>query len=157
MPACCRVTYKNPFATNIRGAFVLGIISMVFHLIFCVIWSIMIGILPMKGYDAYIGYGGVAAGIVYSLISAVLIYGARARNQTAILVWICFAILECIGLFITTIAACLAIGSEFDEKNDEENDENESIIFIIFILLTIGIIIFEILTIIVAFLARKEI
>ena len=155
MPACCRATYKNPFATNIRGAFVLGIISMAFHLIFCVIWSIMIGILPMKGYDAYIGYGGVAAGIVYSLISAVLIYGARARNQTAILVWICFAILECIGLFITTIAVCLAMGSKFDEN--DEIDENDSMIFIIFIILTIGIMIFEISNIIVAFLARKEI
>ena len=104
----------------------------------------------MTGCDAYIGYGGVAIGIVYSLISAILIYGARARNQTAIFVWICFAILECIGLFITTI--CLAIGSEFDE-----NDENDSTIFIIFILLAIGIIIFEISTIIVALFARKEI
>mgnify|MGYP007025547856 FL=1 len=107
----------------------------------------------MKGYDAYIGYGGVAIGIVYSLISAILIYGARARNQTAIFVWICFAILECIGLFITTI--CFAIGSEFDEN--DENDENDYTIFIIFILLAIGIIIFEISTIIVALFARKEI
>ena len=110
----------------------------------------MTGISYTKGYGAYIGYGGIAIGIVYSLVSAVLIYGARARNQTAILVWICFAILECIGLFIT--AVCLAMGSEFDE-----NDENESMIFIIFIILTIGIIIFEISTIIVALFARKEI
>ena len=110
----------------------------------------MTGISYTKGYGAYIEYGGVAIGIVYSLVSAVLIYGARARNQTAILVWICFAILECIGLFIT--AVCLAMGSEFDE-----NDENESMIFIIFIILTIGIIIFEISTIIVALFARKEI
>ena len=109
----------------------------------------------MKGYDAYIGYGGVAIGIVYSLISAILIYGARARNQTAIFVWICFAILECIGLFITTITVCLAMGSEFDEN--DENDENDYTIFIIFILLAIGIIIFEISTIIVALFARKEI
>ena len=154
MSPCCRATYKNPFATNIRAAFVLGIIGMVFHLIFCVIWSIMTGISYTKGYGAYIGYGGIAIGIVYSLVSAVLIYGARARNQTAILVWICFAILECIGLFIT--AVCLAMGSEFDEN--DENDENEStMIFIMFIILTIGIIIFEISTIIVALFARKEI
>ena len=112
----------------------------------------MTGISHTKGYGSYIGYGGVAIGIVYSLISAILIYGARARNRIAIFIWICFAILECIGLFITTIAVCLAFGSEFDE-----NDENESMIFIIFIVLTIGIIIFEISTIIVAFLARKEI
>ena len=112
----------------------------------------MTGISHRKGCDAYIEYGGVAIGIVYSLISAILIYGARARNQTAIFVWICFAILECIGLFITTIVVCLAIGSEFDE-----NDENDSTIFIIFILLAIGIIIFEISTIIVALFARKEI
>ena len=155
MPAYCRATYKNPFATNIRGAFVLGIIGMVFHLIFCVIWSIMTAISHPKGYGAYIGYGGVAIGIVYSLISAILIYGARARNQTAILVWICFAILECIGLFIFTIAVCVGFGIDFDEN--DENDENGSMIFIIFILLTIGIIIFEILTIIVALFARKEI
>ena len=115
----------------------------------------MTGISYTKGYGAYIGYGGIAIGIVYSLVSAVLIYGARARNQTAILVWICFAILECIGLFITAMAVCFAFGSEFDEN--DENDENESMIFIIFILLTIGIIIFEILTIIVALFARKEI
>ena len=115
----------------------------------------MTGISPTKGYGAYVEYGGVAIGIVYSLVSAVLIYGARARNQTAILVWICFAILECIGLFITTIAVCLAMGGAFDEN--DEIGENESTIFIIFILLTIGIIIFEISTIIVAFLARKEI
>ena len=152
MPPCCRATYKNPFATSIRAAFVLGIIGMVFHLIFCVIWSIMTGISHTKGYGSYIGYGGVAIGIVYSLISAILIYGARARNRTAIFVWICFAILECIGLFITTIAVCLAIGSEFDK-----NDENESMVFIIFIVLTIGIMIFEISTIIVALFARKEI
>ena len=113
----------------------------------------MTGISHRKGCDAYIEYGGVAIGIVYSLISAILIYGARARNQTAIFVWICFAILECIGLFITTI--CLAIGSEFDEN--DENDENDYTIFIIFILLAIGIIIFEISTIIVALFARKEI
>jgi hypothetical protein len=115
----------------------------------------MTGISHTKGYGAYIEYGGVAIGIVYSLISAILIYGARARNRTAILVWICFAILECIGLVITTITVCLSFGSEFD-KNDE-NDENESVLFIIFILLTIGIIIFEISTIIVALFARKEI
>ena len=127
---------------------------------FCDQWSISFSLkgfyqIPLTWSKYYIGYGGVAIGIVYSLISAILIYGARARNRTAIFVWICFAILECIGLFITTIAVCLAIGSEFDENN--ENDENESMIFIIFIVLTIGILIFEISTIIVALFARKEI
>ena len=115
----------------------------------------MTGISHTKGYGSYIEYGGVAIGIVYSLISAILIYGARACNRTAIFVWICFAILECIGLFITTIAVCLAVGSEFDEN--DENNENDSMIFIIFIVLTIGIMIFEISTIIVALFARKEI
>ena len=155
MPPCCRATYKNPFATNIRAAFVLGIIGMVFHLIFCGTWSIPI----MTGIStSWVGYGGVAIGIVYTLISAILIYGARARNRTAILVWICFAILECIGLVITTIAVCLSFGSEFDENDENyENDDNESVLFIIFILFTIGIIIFEISTIIVALFARKEI
>ena len=102
----------------------------------------------MNGYGGYIGYGGIAIGIVYSLVSAILIYGARACNRKAILVWICFAILECIGLVITTISVCLASDSEFDEK---------PIFFIIFVILTIGIVIFEISTITVALLARKEI
>ena len=80
-----------------------------------------------------------------------MIYGACARYQTAILVKIIFAILEFIGLVIVTIYVILAIAS------NSEFDGNEPILVIIFFILTIGIVIFEISTIIVDFLARKEI
>ena len=62
-----------------------------------------------------------------------------------------FAILECIGLVIVTIYVILAIAS------DSEFDGNEPILVIVFFILTIEIVIFEISTIIVAFLVRKEI
>ena len=37
------------------------------------------------------------------MLSAILVYGAHARNHTAILIWIIISILHCVGAVISAI------------------------------------------------------
>ena len=91
-------------ATNVQTAFILGIIGIVFHLIFVgILAGILIGI-PTT--TRILWYGGITVGIVYALISAILVYGAYARNRAVILIWIIFAILECVGAVLILIIIC---------------------------------------------------
>jgi len=77
MPCCC--------ATNVKAAFVWGIIFVIFSLLSCI------------GTDADGGcLSHIIVGIVLALINGILVYGAHARNTTAILVWIILAIIECV-------------------------------------------------------------
>ena len=97
-------------------------------------------------------YGGIALGIVGALLSAILVYGAHARNHTAILIWMIFAILQCIGTVIVAIYfAIFFVGANKKLTGDA------LIICIVLIIYIVVIILFEICTIIVAQNARKEI
>ena len=136
-------------ATNVQAAFILGIIGMVFHLILIgilagIMSEILTGILT-----GILWYGGITVGIVYALISAILVYGAYARNRAAILIWIIFAILECIGALLILII--------ISHLGDSEFHGNKTNFVLSFILLTVGIMIFESCSISVAKKARKEI
>ena len=95
-------------ATNVQTAFILGIIGIVFHLIFVgILAGILIGISTTTRIPTRIlWYGGITVGIFYALISAILVYGAYARNRAVILIWIIFAILECVGAVLILIIIC---------------------------------------------------
>ena len=97
-------------------------------------------------------YLGIAVGIVGALLSAILVYGAHARNHTAILIWMVFAILQCIGAVIAGIYfTILVVGANKELRGDE------LIIFIVLIIYIFVVILFQIWTIFVATKARKEI
>ena len=97
-------------------------------------------------------YVGIAVGIVGALVSAILVYGAHARNHTAILIWMIFAILQCIGAVSAGIYfTILVFGANKKLMGDE------LIISIVLIIYIVVVILFQIWTIIVAMKARKEI
>ena len=85
MCCCC--------ATNIKAAFVLGIILAVLSFLGC----------------AGKMQGVIASGIISGLIHCILVFGAHKRNSTAILVWMVLAILSCIGLAIMAILGIIGI------------------------------------------------
>merc|ERR1719192_2001357 len=88
MPCCC--------ATNVKAAFVLGIILVIFSLLSCF------------GTDEEGGYN-IISGIVFALINGILVYGAHARNSTAILVWMILAIIECVFYAIIAVIVIIAV------------------------------------------------
>ena len=85
MPCCC--------ATNVKAAFVLGIVLAVLSFLGC----------------AGKMQGVIAGGIMSGLIHCILVFGAHKRNSTAILVWMVLAILSCIGLAIMAILGIIGI------------------------------------------------
>ena len=85
MCCCC--------ATNIKAAFVLGIVLAVLSFLGC----------------AGKMQGVIAGGIMSGLIHCILVFGAHTRNSTAILVWMVLAILSCIGLAIMAILGIIGI------------------------------------------------
>ena len=121
MPCCC--------ATNVKAAFVLGIVLAVLSLIGC-----------------GNGSNGIINGIIGVIIHCILIFGAHTRNSTAILVWMVLAILSCIGYVILVVLGVIAIA--------DAGAAGAGVVFIVFM---VGIILFQIWTIIVAKNARKEI
>ena len=125
MPCCC--------ATNVKAAFVLGIVLAVLSLIGC-----------------GNGSNGIINGIIGVIIHCVLIFGAHTRNSTAILVWMVLAILSSIGYAILAVLGVIAIA----HAGAAVAAGGVAVVFIIFM---IGIILFQIWTIIVAKNARKEI
>jgi len=125
MPCCC--------ATNVKAAFVLGIVLAVLSLIGC-----------------GNGLNGIINGIIGVIIHCVLIFGAHTRNSTAILVWMVLAILSCIGYAILVVLGVIVLG---DFRAGAGGDG----LGVVFIPVMIGIILFQIWTIIVAKNARKEI
>ena len=139
MPCCC--------ATNVKAAFVLGIDL-----------AVLSGLSCFKG-----GEGAIAKGIIGVVIHCILIFGAHTRNSTAILVWMSLAILDCIGLAIMAILGIIGIleigekGFEFVQVLPGQSKGVAVGYAVIFVVFCIGIILFEIWTIIVAKNARKEI
>ena len=140
MPCCC----KN----YVEASFVLGIVLAVVSLLNC--------------------YKDPIHGIVGALISGILIFGAKMRNPTAILVWMVFAIIEVVWLIVVAVMATIAaidpdrissaISSHLRESNlrDQINTHIGSVMTILVIFI-VPIIIFEIWTIFVAKKAREEI
>ena len=128
MPCCC--------ATNVKAAFILGIVLAVLSLIGC-------------GNGSY----GIINGIIGVIINCILIFGAHTRNSTAILVWMVLAILSCIGYAILTVLGVVGIAHA-----GAAGAGGEAVGFVaIIVVFMIGIILFQIWTIIVAKNARKEI
>merc|ERR1712223_663511 len=85
MPCCCK--------DNVQACFVLGIVSGVLSLLLC-----------LDGYKSHIIYG-----IFGTLVSGILIFGAKQRNPTAILVWMVFTIIGVIGLIVLSLLAIFAV------------------------------------------------
>ena len=136
MPCCC--------ATYVKAAFVLGIVLAVLSLIGC-----------------GNGSNGIINAIIGVIIHCVLIFGAHTRNSTAILVWMVLAVLSCIGYAILTILGVVAIArlnalsNAYASAAGAAGDAVAGVV--VFIVIMIGIILFQIWTIIVAKNARKEI
>jgi len=128
MPCCC--------ATYVKAAFVLGIVLAILSLVGC-----------------GNGSNGIINAIISVIIHCVLIFGAHTRNSTAILVWMVLAILSCIAYAILTILGVLVIAHA--GAAGAGGDAVAGIV--VFIVIMIGIILFQIWTIIVAKNARKEI
>ena len=120
-------------ATNVQTAFVLGIVLAVLSLIGC-----------------GNGSNGIIKGIIDVIIHCILIFGAHTRNSTAILVWMVLAILSCIGYVILVVLGVIAIA-------DAGAAGAAAAGVVVFIVFMVGIILFQIWTIIVAKNARKEI
>ena len=128
MPCCC--------ATNVKAAFVLGIILAALSFIGC-----------------FNGRDGIINGIIAAIIHCILIFGAHTRNRTAILVWMVLTILSCIGYAILAVLGVIGIvhAGESGAGGDAVS------VLVVFIVYMVGIILFQIWTIIVAKNARKEI
>ena len=154
MPCCC--------ATNVKAAFVLGIVLAVLSALSCFNIEVSLGKLYLyfdKG-QGEMADGMIANGIIGALIHCILIFGAHTRNKTAILVWMILAILACIGVAIIAILGVVALGgvSALAGAHAGAAAAGQVAVFaIVFIAFMIGIILFQIWTIIVAKNARKEI
>ena len=129
MPCCC--------ATNVKAAFVLGIVLAVLSLIGC-----------------FNGRDGIINGIIAAIIHCILIFGAHTRNRTAILVWMVLTILSCIGYAILAVFGVIAIAGHAGAAGAAGETLGVVIVFIVFM---IGIILFQIWTIVIAKNARREI
>ena len=138
MPCCCQ--------TNLQATFVIGIISLV------------LGCLAFI-FNNYAGGIGIVVGICY-------IVGAKLPNSSAILVGMIFACINCIGMIINAIILIVGGGivattstADFKSNGADLNTVKASglAIVIVGVLYTVGVIIFQIWTIIVANKARKEI
>ena len=150
MPCCC--------ATNVKAALVLGIVLAVLSaLVSCFNIEVSLGWLYIY---LHRGQGALAIGMISALIHCILIFGAHTRNKTAILVWMILAILACIGVAIIAILGVVALGgvSALAGAHAGAAAAGQVAVFaIVFIAFMIGIILFQIWTIIVAKNARKEI
>ena len=145
MPCCC--------ATYVQAAKVIGIIFVVLNLLLVVAQL-------ATGYgdndDKYIT---IVSGIVGALISGILVYGAQTRNRTAILIWMILTIIESIGdvIIATYDVSKFAKGhAKFNGIKIENRYEGNAMI-VILILTYVGLILFNIWTLIVAKNARREI
>ena len=121
----------------VQAAFVLGIVLAGLNLLTC--------------FNKGNGAEEVLSGIYGALISGILIFGAKMRNPTAILVWIALAIINVVGLIVWTVSAIIALIAITDHVT-------LAMVFpFIFIIFLGAMIMFEIWTIIVAKKARDEI
>ena len=132
---CCSKDY-------VQASFVLGIVLAVLSLLTC-----------FGG-----GRGTIIHGIFWALISGILIFGAKMRNPTAILVWMVFAIIEVVWLIVVAVMAIIAAIAVSGVASQHNLNAGGSIaIYIVFIIFVGALILFKIWTIIVAKKAREEI
>ena len=127
-PCCCE--------SNVKAAFVLGIIFIVLCILNCF----------NQNEDGEYLYN-IIGGIVGALINGLLVYGAHTRNSTAILVWMVLAIIECICLCVITVLFVIAVAYAGVLHW----------IVILVVAIYAGTILFTIWTIVVAKNARREI
>ena len=96
--------------------------------------------------------GTIINGILSGLIHCILILGTHTRNSIAILVWMVWAIISCIGNAIIVVMAIIEIA-----QTSAGAGVNAIAVSVVPVVFFIGIIIFEIWTIIVAKKARMEV
>ena len=127
MPCCC--------ATNVKAAFVLGIVLAV-----------------LSGLSCFNKVArAIANGIIGAVIHCILIFGAHTRNSTAMLIWMVLAILSCIGyaifatLGIAAIAGAGAVGAAVAEDAagaasvaGAAGQEAVSVVAVVFVIFMIG-------------------
>ena len=111
------------------------------------------------------GKYGIIYGLIGAIIDCVLVFGAHTRNSTAILVWMILQILYCIVYTIFAIFVIAAIAGAGVVGAVVAPDAAGAAavagvlvgVAVVFIILMIGIILFQIWTIIIAKNARREI
>ena len=91
MPCCC--------TTNIKAAYVLGIVLTGVSLIPVLAWF----------FPPAIIYG-----ILSALVHGILVFGTYKRHTIAILVWMVLACLSCIGIAIFAIVFMVQTEAEFE-------------------------------------------
>merc|ERR1712172_368081 len=154
MPCCC--------ASNIKAAFVIGIVL-------AVLYALNIAI---SFYDTIYIYG-IITGVLGLVSTSILAYGAHTRNAKAMLIYIGSAILLIILFIVETVLQIVAVQACNDFQGTNQNDTNIhdhicSIaavadgavgkgIVVFAVVYAVGVIIFDIWTIIVAKNAKKEI
>ena len=96
-----------PCATNIKAAFDLGLGLSIVSFLSCSTGDLF----------------DVINGVAHGVINWFLIFGAYKRQSTAILIWIVFAVISCIGYAImVVILIATAAGTEAESK--EQRGEN---------------------------------
>merc|ERR1711971_1366180 len=161
MPCCC--------ASNIKAAFVIGIVL-------AVLYALNVAI---SFYDTIYIYG-VITGVLGLVSASILAYGAHTRNAKAMLIYIGSAILLIILFIVETVLQIVAVQAcnDFQGTNQtdifdwgtNQNDTNihDNIcsiadgavgkgVVVFAVVYAVGVIIFDIWTIIVAKNAKKEI
>ena len=137
---CC----KDNVTASLANGIVLAILSLV-SIAGCNATSI-----------ASLNSASIGSGVIGALIQCFSIFGAYKRNRTLILVWMIFAILQCVfsaimGLFgILLYAGALASIGGFDI-------DGASAYLVVFSVCLFIVFLFEVWTIIVAKRAREEI
>ena len=137
MPCCCK--------DNIEASSVLGII----YTFVCLV--LFIGTAATSD-ESSERYTWLVYGVYGSLVSGLLIFGAKRRNPTAILVWMFFAIIGVILLIILFVLVAMLTAVVHDPAH---GDIHMSVYM--FMILYVAFILFQIWTIIVAKRAREEI
>merc|ERR1711971_885332 len=150
MPCCC--------ASNIKAAFVIGIVL-------AVLYALNVAI-SFYGTNIF----SIITGVLGLVTASILAYGAHTRNAKAMLIYIGSAILIIILFIIETVLGIVEVEACNDFQGTNQNDTNhicsiaaggDGIVgksFVVFaVVYAVGVIIFDIWTIIVAKNAKKEI
>jgi len=169
MPCCCK--------DNVQACFVYGIVSIIGKLFtLCMAFSLLY---MHQGVEHGVDIERILLAIYGMLVSGLLIFGAKKRDPTAILIWMVFAILGLVVLIaVAVLANMVALPFIFITSHPEMftnttgqqhvngtshpddgtgSDMTLSAMLIIFDILIGACILFDIWTINVAKRARKEI
>merc|ERR1711971_498649 len=151
MPCCC--------ASNIKAAFVIGIVL-------AVLYALNVAI-SFYGTNIF----SIITGVLGLVTASILAYGAHTRNAKAMLIYIGSAILIIILFIVETVLGIVEVEACNDFQGTNQTDTNDyhicSIaagaggavgkgIVVFAVVYAVGVIIFDIWTIIVAKNAKKE-